>query len=366
MTAETETRETPIPAMIPPNQETPMAESRTPLPATMQAVVFRRYGSPDVLELAEIPTPAPAADQVVVRVLASSVNPVDWHRMRGAPVLVRLTDGLTKPKNEGIGADVAGIVEAVGADVTTVKPGDAVFGMSQRTFAEFAAIKAEGVVHKPAGVSFEQAGAVGVAAVTALQGLRDHGRVAAGTHVLIGGAGGGVGHFAVQIAKALGAEVTAATHTDNLDLVRALGADHVIDYTKADPTADRARYDVIFDAGGWLSLLGERRALKPGGIAVNAGAGRNVTVVGLLGRMGAAVALSRLGSRTFVSYLAHRTPEDLEQLRSWLAAGSIRAVIDRRYPIAEIRDAVRYQETGRARGKVAVSVAAAEHPAAER
>ena len=360
MTTPTTTRATPTPAMIQPHQETSMAPSRAPLPATMRAVVFRRYGAPDVLELAEVPTPVPAADQVVVRVLASSVNPVDWHRMRGAPVLVRLTDGLAKPKNQGIGADVAGIVEAVGSDVTTLRPGDEVFGMSQRTFADFVAIKAEGLVRKPAGVSFEQAGAVGVAGITALQGLRDHGGVSAGKHVLVAGAGGGVGSFAVQIAKALGAEVTAATRTDNVDLVRALGADRVIDYTTTDPTADRGRYDVIFDAGGWLSLLGERRALGPGGIAVNAGAGKNVTIVGLVGRMGAAVALSRVGSRSYVSYLAHRTPEDLEQLRAWLAAGSIRAVIDRRYPLAEIRDAVRYQETGLARGKVAVSVAPPE------
>jgi NADPH:quinone reductase-like Zn-dependent oxidoreductase len=357
MTTAAPTRPATDPTMIQPTKEAPMAAPRTTLPATMRAVVFRRYGSPDVLELADVATPTPAADQVIVRVVSSSVNPVDWHRMRGAPFLVRLTDGLTKPKNEGIGADVAGIVEAVGTDVTNVRPGDEVFGMSQRTWAEFAAISAAGVVLKPANVSFEQAGAVGVAALTALQGLREHGHVSAGQRVLIGGAGGGVGSFAVQIAKALGAEVTAATTTANLDLVRSLGADAVIDYTKADPTAERARYDLIFDAGGWLSLLGERRALKAGGLAVNGGAGKSPDVVGLVGRMAAAVVVSRLGSRRIVSYLAHRTQEDLEYLRVMLEAGSIRAAIDRRYPLAEIREAVRYQETGRTRGKVAVAIA---------
>jgi len=325
-------------------------------PATMRAVVFRRYGSPDVLELAELPVPAPAADQILVRVAASSVNPVDWHRLRGTPFLVRLTDGLTKPKNVGIGADVSGVVEAVGSDVTNVRPGDEVFGMGIRTWAELVLIKAEGVVRKPAGVSFEQAGAVGVAAVTALQGLRDHGHVGAGQRVLVHGAGGGVGSFAVQIAKSLGAEVTAATSSANLDLARALGADTVVDYATFDRAADPASFDVIFNAGGYLPLGAQRHALKAGGIGVLAGAGRNVSVPGLVGNLAAAMVLTRFGSRRFVSYLAHRTPEDLETLRSMLEAGSIRAVIDRRYALTEISDAVRYQETGHARGKVSVTV----------
>ena len=182
-------------------------------------------------------------------------------------------------------------------------------------------------------------------------------RLHAARRVLVAGAGGGVGHFAVQIAKALGAEVTAATSTANLEWVRALGADEVTDYTRADPTAARDRYDVIFDAGGWLTLAGERRALRPGGIAVNAGAGRSVSMVGLVGRMAVAAVRNRVGDRRFVSYLAHRTPEDLETLRSMLAAGQVRPHIDRRYPLSEIRAAVRYQETGHARGKVAVSIA---------
>ncbi|MBI3751987.1 MAG: NAD(P)-dependent alcohol dehydrogenase [Chloroflexi bacterium] len=323
----------------------------------MKAVLVSRYGAPEVLQLSEVPAPEPGPDQVVVRVRATSVNPVDWHSMRGEPVLVRFSSGLTKPRQPGIGADVAGVVEAVGSAVTTLRPGDAVFGMSIRTWAELVPVKAEGLVAKPAAVSFEEAGTIGVAALTALQGLRLHGRVQPGQRVLVAGAGGGVGHFAVQIARALGAGVTAATSTANLAWVGALGADEVIDYSKADPTAARSRFDVIFDAGGWLTLAGERRALRPGGIAVNAGAGGSPSVVGLVGRMAAAAIISRVGDRRFVSYLANRTPEDLETLRAMLEAGQLRPHIDRRYGLAEIREAVRYQETGQAQGKVAVSIA---------
>jgi NADPH:quinone reductase-like Zn-dependent oxidoreductase len=323
----------------------------------MKAIVFRRYGSPDVIELADIPVPTPEADQVIVRVVSSSVNPVDWHRLRGQPFLVRLSEGLTKPKNEGLGADLAGVVEAVGSRVTNVRPGDEIFGMGSRTWAEQVAVKAEGVVLKPASVSFEQAGAVGVAGITALKGLRDHGHLAAGHHILVHGAGGGVGSFAVQIAKALGADVTAATSADKVELVRSLGADRVIDYAVPDSTPERNRYDVIFNAGGWLSLLDERRLLKPGGTAVNAGAGSNVNMASILGGMAAAMALNRTGSRHYASYLAHRTQEDLQVLRSMLEAGTIRAVIDRRYSLAEVPEAIRYQETGRAQGKVVVTVA---------
>ena len=324
----------------------------------MKAVLVSRYGAPDVLELSDIAAPEAGPDQVVVRVRSSSVNPVDWHSMRGEPLLVRLTNGLAKPRQPGIGADLAGVVESVGPGVTTVQRGDEVFGMSIRTWAELVAVKAEGIVAKPATVSFEEAGTIGVAALTALQGLRLHGRVAPGQRVLVGGAGGGVGHFAVQIAKALGAEVTAATSPANMEWVRASGADEVIDYTTTDPTASRDRFDVIFDAGGWLTLAGERRALRPGGVAVNAGAGRSPSLVALVGRMAVAAAWSRIGDRRFVSYLAHRTPEDLETLRAMLEAGQVRPHVDRRYPLSEIRDAVRYQETGQARGKVAVSIAA--------
>ena len=323
----------------------------------MKAILFRRYGSPDVIELADIPVPTPEADQVIVRVVSSSVNPVDWHRLRGQPFLVRLSEGLAKPRNEGLGADLAGVVEAVGSGVTNVRPGDEIFGMGSRTWAEQVAVKAEGVVLKPPSVPFEQAGAVGVAGVTALQGLRDHGHLAAGQRVLVHGAGGGVGSFAVQIAKALGAEVTAVTSADKVEVVRSLGADRVIDYAAPVPTLERERYDVIFNAGGWLSLLAERRLLKPGGTAVNAGAGRKITMAGILAGMGAGMALNRIGSRRYVSYLAHRTQEDLQVLRSMLEAGTIRTLVDRRYDLADVPEAIRYQETGRAQGKVVVAVA---------
>jgi len=318
---------------------------------------MRRYGSPEVLELEDLPTPTPGPAQALVRVRASSVNPVDWHRMRGEPFLVRLTEGLTRPKEPGIGADLAGVVEAVGSEVTNVRPGDEVFGMSVRTWADLVAVKAEGLVAKPANVSFEEAGTMGVAALTALQGLRLHGRVQPGQRVLVSGAGGGVGSFGVMIAKALGAEVTATTNAGNADWVREIGADEVIDYATRDATDDRGRYDVILDAGGWLTLAGERRALKPDGIAVNAGAGSKVSMIGLVGSMGASVVMNRLGSKRFLSYLAHRTPEDLETLRAMLEAGQIRPHIDRRYTLDSIRDAVAYQATGQTRGKVAVSVA---------
>jgi NADPH:quinone reductase-like Zn-dependent oxidoreductase len=325
----------------------------------VKAVIVPRYGPPDVLELADIPAPEPTPDQVRVRVVSTSVNPVDWHTIRGEPLLVRLTSGLTRPKQSGIGADVAGIVDAVGSAVTSFGPGDEVFGMGIRTWAELVVVKAEGLVAKPAAISFQEAGAVGVAALTALQGLRDHGHLSAGQRVLVNGAGGGVGHFAVQIAKVLGAEVTAATSSANLEWVQGLGADEVVDYARTDPTAVRERYDVIFDAGGWLSLGGERRALKPTGIAVNAGAGRNPTMLGLVGGLAAAAVRNRIGSRRFVSYLAHRTPEDLETLRAMLEAGQIRPHVDRSFAVAEIREAVRYQEMGQAHGKVTVSIAEA-------
>jgi NADPH:quinone reductase-like Zn-dependent oxidoreductase len=323
----------------------------------MKAIVFRRYWSPDALELVDIPAPTPASDQVVVRVIASSVNPVDWHRLRGRPILVRLSEGLTKPRNEGIGADVAGVVERVGSEVTNVKVGDEVLGMGNRTWAEQVAIKAEGVVPKPAGLSFEQAGAVGVAGITALQGVRDKGHVATGQRVLVHGAGGGVGSFAVQIATSLGAEVIAATSADKIELVRSLGPRQVIDYAAANGVLPPGSFDVIFNAGGWLSLAAERRLLRPGGIAVNAGAGRQVTTLGVFAGMAAARAMTRVGSRRFTSFYAQRTQADLLTLRSMLEVGSIRVLVDRRYPLAEVADAVRYQETGRAAGKVVVVVA---------
>ncbi|HEY0444617.1 MAG TPA: NAD(P)-dependent alcohol dehydrogenase [Candidatus Limnocylindrales bacterium] len=324
----------------------------------MKAVVLRSYGPPEALAFVDRAEPVPAPDQVVVRVMTSSVNPIDWHRMRGRPLLVRASEGLRRPKDERLGADFAGVVERVGSAVSTVRVGDEVFGFGTGAFAELIAVKAEGVVAKPPNVSFPAAGVVGVAALTALQGLQHHGRIAEGHRVLVSGAGGGVGSFAVQIAKALGAEVVATTSADRMALVRSLGADEVLDYHVTDPTERRGQFDLILDAGGWLSLRGERRALKPGGTAVLSGGGRSVTGSAIIGRMGGAIALTKVGSRRFVSFVAQRNQADLETLRSMLEVEAIRPVIERTYPFAEIADAIRYQETGRAAGKVAVAIRA--------
>ena len=239
----------------------------------MKAIVCHRYGSPDVLELEEIDRPIPGDDQVLVRVQAASVNPVDWHRMRGLPNFMRAGEGLAKPKNPGLGADVAGRVEAVGGTVTQFQPGDEVFGMSIRTLAEYVCVSDQGIVPKPANLTFEQAATVPVAAITGLQGLRDKGRIEAGQKVLINGASGGVGTFAVQIAKSFGAEVTGVCSTRNVDLVRSLGADHVIDYTRDDFTRSGQRYDLIFDSAGYRSLSDCRRVLGTDGILVIVGIG---------------------------------------------------------------------------------------------
>ena len=278
----TDTR--PMAATIPSRPARPTDSTRVMAP-TMKAIICPTYGPPDSLELAEIETPAATADTVVIRVHAASVNALDWHRMRGAPYFIRATDGLTKPKEPRLGADVAGRVEAVGDNVTTVKPGDEVFGMSVGTFAEYVRVSGDGVVPKPANLTFEQAAAVPVAATTALQGLRDKGQLKPGQRVLVVGAGGGVGTFAVQIAKALGAEVTAVTSTPNVDLVASLGADEVIDYTSEDFTRSGKRWDLIFDASGHHSLGDLRRALEPRGTLVICGAGRG-NWIGPLGPRG--------------------------------------------------------------------------------
>jgi NADPH:quinone reductase-like Zn-dependent oxidoreductase len=325
----------------------------------VQAVQFHRYGAPDVLEVVEVPPPSPGPGQALVRVMASSVNPVDWHTIRGEPLIARLpARALRRPKDPAVGADVAGVVEAVGEGVTSLRPGDEVFGMSVHTWAELVAVKAEGLVPKPAGLSWEEAGSVGVAALTALQGLRDKGRVGAGQRVLVSGAGGGVGHFAVQIAKALGAHVTATTSAANIEFVRSLGADVVLDYATTDPTRGHPGFDVSFDAGGWLSLRQQWRAIRPGGVAVLAGAGPRVNLPAIAGRILGARLLSAMGSRRLVVYLARRTQDDLQELRRLIELGQLRPAIERRYPLAEIRDAVRYQETGHAAGKVAIRIGA--------
>jgi NADPH:quinone reductase-like Zn-dependent oxidoreductase len=321
----------------------------------MKAVVQDRYGPSDVLRLAEVAIPELEADSVLVRVRAASVNAYDWHMIRGQPFLVRLTEGLRRPKAAMPGVDLAGIVEAVGNDVTEFKPGDEVFGARDGSFREYVRGRARNFTLKPASVSFEQAAAVAVAGVTALQGLTRKGGVQPGEHVLITGAAGGVGTFAVQIAKALGAEVTAVVASRSMDLVRAIGADHVIDYTTVDYTKTGQQYDLILDIAANRPLLAQRRAMKPRGRLVLVGAKRtNMIMIGA--RVAFAVVLSKLGKRTFLPFLANHTPEDHEFLAELMATGKLTPVIDSRYPLAKTAEAVRHMEQDHPQGKVVITV----------
>jgi NADPH:quinone reductase-like Zn-dependent oxidoreductase len=322
----------------------------------MKAIVYQKYGSPDVLELNEIDTPVAKDDQVLIKVHAASVNPLDWHRMRGEPYFMRTSEGLTKPKNTGLGADVAGVVEAVGRNVTHVQPGDEVFGMSMRTLAEYVAVSGEGVVPKPANVTFEEAASVPVAALTALQGLRDKGAIQAGQKVLVNGAAGGVGTFAVQIAKSFGADVTGVCSTRNVELVQSIGADHVIDYTREDFTRNGQRYDLILEAAGNRSLSALRRVLTPDGTLVLVGAAKGRSGGRPILRLVRALLRGRFVSQTVVTYMAARNRDDLLFLRELMEAGKVTPVIDRRYPLSEVPDAIRYLEAGHARGKVVITV----------
>ncbi len=271
----------------------------------MKAIVYRKYGSPDVLELEDIDKPVVNADDVLVRVRAASVNPLDWHFMRGLPHIVRIMTGLLKPKNTRPGVDVAGMVEAVGSNVTQFHAGDEVFGTSKGAFAEYVCTSEGALVLKPANVTFEQAAAVPVAAFTSLQGLRDKGQIRTGHKVLINGAAGGVGTFAVQIAQSFGADVTGVCSTRNVDMVRSIGADHVIDYTQENYTQSGLRYDLVFDTVGNHSLSENRRVLGSKGALVMAG-GPTDNLLGILLPQLKALVLSRLVSQTLVSFLARR------------------------------------------------------------
>ncbi len=321
----------------------------------MKAITQDRYGSPDVLELTEIDPPiVDRDDHVVVRVHAASANPLDWHFIRGRPLFMRLTGiGFRKPKSPFAGRDVAGTVTAVGKDVTRLKPGDEAFGFSPGAFAEFARSREKYLVRKPSNVTFEQAAAVPVAATTALQGLRDHGKIQPGQKVLIIGASGGVGTFAVQIAKWLGAEVTGVCSTRNLELVRSIGADHVIDYTKEDFTRSGTRYDVILELAGTRSTGDLRRALTPTGtLVLSNGKGR----LSGIDRIISAAVLSRFVGQKLGPFLASETREDLAVIADLLASGTVIPVIDRTYPLTETPDAIRYLEAGHTQGKVVIAV----------
>jgi len=317
--------------------------------SAMKAIVYHVYGSPDVLALAEIAKPVVKEDHVLIKVCAASVNPHDWHFLTGTPYLARLMAGPLKPKHKVLGVDVAGRVEAVGANVTQLQPGDAVLGSDDHGgFAEYASVPAAQVALKPASMSFEQAAAIPLAGLTALQGLRDHGRLEPGQRVLINGASGGVGSFAVQIAKAWGAQVTGVCSTRNLDLVRSLGADAVIDYTQEDFAQTGVRYDLIFDAARKRSFADCKRALGPGGIYVTT----EVSPTLLL----QAGWVSLTGSQKMVSMLTRPNQEDLLVINELFEAGKVVPVIDRRYPLSEVPEAIRHIGAGHARGKVVITV----------
>jgi NADPH:quinone reductase-like Zn-dependent oxidoreductase len=317
----------------------------------MKAFVYERYGPPERLRLAEVDTPTPSADEVLVKVLAASVNAADWHVLRGKPLFSRATLGLLRPKHQILGVDVAGRVEAVGGGVTGLQPGDEVYANlldhGYGGFAEHVAVPVGVLSLKPASLSFEEAAAVPMAATTALQGLRHHGELRPGQTVLINGGTGGVGSFAVQLAKAAGTEVTAVPSTPNLELVRSLGADQVVDYTSTDFAAGGQRYDRILDTVGNRSVRDLRRALAEGGKAAVTGF---TSVRGLLG-------VSLRGGKDVAQVQAHVTAKDLERLSALVEAGKLRPRIDRRYRFADLPAAIAYLEQGRAKSKVVVEVA---------
>jgi NADPH:quinone reductase-like Zn-dependent oxidoreductase len=319
----------------------------------MKAIVQDRYGSPDVLELKEIERPVPGDGDVLVRVRAASVNPQDWHIMRASPFIVRTSGfGLRTPKKQIRGTDVAGHVEAVGGSVTRFRPGDEVFGWCEGAFAEYVSVDESHLVPKPADVSFEVAGSVAMAGCTAIQGLRDTGAVKLEQEVVIIGAGGGVGTFAVQIAKAFGARVTGVCGTTKLELVRSLGADHVIDYTREDFTRSGKRYDVIFQLAGTASPSACRRALTPNGtLVLSSGEGRFAGIDRILRAMASAPFV-----RQRLRLLRTKeTNEDLVALAALIDVGKLAPVIDTTYPLSEVPDAIRLLEAGHARGKIVIT-----------
>jgi NADPH:quinone reductase-like Zn-dependent oxidoreductase len=325
----------------------------------MKAVVYCEYGPPDVLKIEVVEKPAPGDGQVLVRVRAAAVNPLDWHYVRGTPYVMRLGAGLRKPKVTRLGVDFAGTVEAIGRNVKRFAPGDDVFGVRMGALAEYVSVREDrGVAPKPAGLTFEQAASIPVAAVTALQGLRDKGRLRPGQRVLINGASGGVGTFAVQIAKSFGAYVTGVCSTRNVEMVRSLGADRVVDYTREDFAATERDYDLILDNVGNRSLSECRRVLKTGGVYVLIGGGgpADHRWIGPLGRLVRMFAASPFVSQEMGAMLAEVTGDDLDVLRDLVQAGKLTPVIDRRYRLEEAAEAIRYLEEGHARGKVIVTV----------
>lgn len=328
----------------------------------MKAIVYHKYGPPDVLKLEDVEKPVPNDNEVLIKVQGASVNAADWHMMRGDPFFIRFMSGLRKPKNQILGIDIAGRIEAVGGKVTRFKPGDEVFGLVNEqagkdsrnlgSFAEYACVLEDNLDLKPAKMTFKDASAVPAAAMTALQGLRGKGRVEPGQKVLIHGASGGVGSFAVQIAKCLKAEVTGVCSTRNLDMVRSLGADHVVDYTREDFAKNGQKYDLILAINGNRSIFHYTRALNPGGNYIFAGGSMAQFFQALL--LGPWISMA--GNKKVGWYVTKPDKHDLSFLKELLEAGKIKPVIDKSYKLSEVPDAIRYVEEEHARGKVVVTV----------
>jgi NADPH:quinone reductase-like Zn-dependent oxidoreductase len=323
----------------------------------MKAIVRDAYGSADVLELRDIDRPVVGDDEVLVRVRAAGVDQGVWHIMAGLPYPIRLAGyGLRAPKNRVLGADVAGVVKAIGNDVTRFQLGDEVFGIATGSYAEYARAPEDKLAPKPANLTFEQAAVVAVSGLTALQGLRDHGKVRRDQKVLIIGASGGVGTYAVQVATALGAQVTGVCSTTKMDLVRSLGADRVIDYTREDFADGERRYDVILDIGGNASLSRLRRALTPKGTLVITGGETDGRWIGGTDRQLRALVLSPFVGQKLGTFISRENHEDMIVLKTLIEAGKVTPVIDRAYPLSEVADAIRYMRDGRARGKIVITV----------
>ncbi len=318
----------------------------------MKAAIYTRYGPPDVVQIADIEKPIPKDDEVLIKVHAASLNPLDWRLMRGRPYVLRIATGLHKPKIPGV--DVAGEVQAVGRNVTQLKIGDQVFGGCDGSLAEYACASASKLAIKPTGMSFEQAASVPGAGLTALQGLRDRGEIQPGWEVLINGAAGGVGTFAVQIAKVFGAHVTGVCGTRNLEMVRAIGADRVVDYTREDFTKGKERYHVILDNVGNQSLSACRRVMNPPGRCVIAGGPKDIGII--LARALQARVLSQFVSQRFGFFVARLTNADLTKMGELVADGKVTPVVDRRTGLSEVPQAIRYLEKGHARGKIVITL----------
>ena len=334
--------------------------SAPPLPVgatTMKAIVHRCYGSPDVIRYEDLPRPVPAENEILVKVHAASINPLDWHFLEGTPYMLRIGAGFGKPDDPRLGVDFSGTVESVGKDVRRFKPGDEVFGGKFGALADYIVVREDGAIAlKPAAVTHEQAAAVAIAGVTALQALRDDGHIHAGENVLVNGASGGVGTFAVQIAKSFGTNVTGVCSTRNVDLVRSIGADHVIDYTREDFTQGSQRYDLILDNVGTHSLLEYKRVMNPGGRFVLIGSTTPGNWFGWLSKPIQAWLLSPFTSQKFSMIFADLKQEDLGQLAALMQSGKLTPVIDRTYKLSESAEALRYLEKGHARGKVVVAL----------